>query len=201
MSSILLYLLVFTYAWKKGSKQTVLIALQNTGFCLQVGFFFPSAMCIVYFHFWIGSLTFVPVLKESGTNNTQTRVFGNSTINSFIISLKTQSAAILLQGKTNWCLIKERDFIVPLNQNLNFVFTPWEIYFARQKTSNISDNFLMALRGKMLTRFHWNPFLLFSDFLVQFTWSATTTITTPEHVSVIRCYVLLIFWLKEKNNP
>ena len=80
MSSIPVDVLLFTCAWKK-RKQMILIALRNTHFCLQVGFFFSSAMCIVCFHFWIGSLTFVPV-KESGTNNTQTRVFEHSTIKS-----------------------------------------------------------------------------------------------------------------------
>ena len=144
MSSIPVDVLLFTCAWKK-RKQMILIALRNTHFCLQVGFFFSSAMCIVCFHFWIGSLTFVPV-KESGTNNTQTRVFEHSTIKSSPSSYpsNTQSAAIFLQGKTKWCLITERNFIVPLSQILTFVRTPWEIYFARQKTSNISGNFFMA---------------------------------------------------------
>ena len=68
---------------KRERKQTVLITLQNTSFCLQVGFFFPSAMCIVCFHFWIRDLTFVPVLKESRTNNKLTRVFGHNTLKSF----------------------------------------------------------------------------------------------------------------------
>ena len=71
-----------------------------------------------------------------------------------------------------------------------------KIYFVRQKTSpKISDNFPMALRGKMLTRFHRNPYLHVSVIFVQFTWSATTTITTPEHVSGIRRYGMATFYV------
>ena len=152
MSSILFHLLVFAHAWKKG-KQANGTYIAKHNFCLQVGFFFSSVMCIVCFHFWICSFTFVPVLKKSGSNNTHKRIFGHSPIKSSPSSYpsKHMSAAIYLQGKTKWCLIKECDFIVPLNQILNFVFTPWEIYFARQKASPIiSDNFYHGLTVTLL---------------------------------------------------
>ena len=154
-------------------------------------------MCIVCFHFWISNLTFVLVLKKRRSNNTQKRVFWDSTSKSIPSSYPSKHSRPLSFSKEKQSDAWSKNAILLSHwTRFSTSFHTVKIYFVRQKTSpKISDNFPMALRGKMLTRFHRNPYLHFSGFFVQFTWSATTTITTPEHVSGIRRYGMATFYV------
>ena len=123
-------------------------------------------MCIVCFHFWISNLTFVPVLKKSGSNNTQKRVFGDSTSKSIPSSYPSKHSWPLSFSKEKQSDAWSKNAILLSHwTRFSTSFRTVKIYFVRQKTlPKISDNFPMALRSKMLTRFHGNPYLHFSVF-------------------------------------
>ena len=151
-------------------------------------------MCIVCFHFWISNL-FLFVRKVEVTTH-KNGSLGTALVSLFLHHIPQNTVVRYLSPRKNKVMLDQRTRSYYLTEpDSQLRFTPWKFTsWGKKHRRRFQIIFPWPYEAKCSQDFTGIRTYIFL-FFFQFTWSATTTITTPEHVLGIRRSGMATFYV------